>query len=96
MKIKLFIILLLLAFFKAEITHSQNDTIRGEIFSSINRKKAIVKIHIFEKGTSNRTIANKNAEMKDETTNWYVTTSEVRNLIWNGLKLVPDDYNKKN
>ena len=36
-----------------------------------------------------------NGEMKDENTNWYITTSQQRNLIWNGVKLIPDNYNKE-
>lgn len=62
MKIKLLIFFLFFAFLKAEITHSQNDTIRGKIFSSVNRKIPKGEIYIFEKGTSNGTIANKNGE----------------------------------
>lgn len=34
-------------------------------------------------------------EMKDETTNWYITTSQQRDLQWSGIKLMPDSYNKE-
>ncbi|MFD2564961.1 SH3 domain-containing protein [Aquimarina rubra] len=33
-----------------------------------------------------------NGEMKDEETDWYVTTSQQRNLTWDGEKLQPEDY----
>lgn len=33
-----------------------------------------------------------NGEMKDENTNWYITNSQQRNLIWDGNKLTPIDY----
>jgi len=55
MKIKLLI--LFLAFINTEYSSSQNDTIRGKIISSINMKKPIGDIYIFEKGTTNGTIA---------------------------------------
>jgi len=35
-----------------------------------------------------------NGEMKDEKTNWYITTSQQRDLIWDGKQLIPNDYNK--
>jgi hypothetical protein len=57
MKKKFVIIFVFLAFLKAEFSHSQNDTIRGKIFSSINLKKPKGDIYIFEKGTSNGIIA---------------------------------------
>ena len=34
-------------------------------------------------------------EEKDEESNWYITTSQKRNLIWNGTELIPNDYNKE-
>ncbi len=37
-----------------------------------------------------------NGEMKDEKTDWYITTSQQRNLIWDGKKLIPNDYDKSN
>ena len=57
MKIKFVIIFTFLAFLKAEFSHSQNDTIKGKIFSSVNMKKPKGDIYIFEKGTSNGIIA---------------------------------------
>lgn len=53
MKAKYVILILFLAFLKVEFSYSQNDTIRGKIFSSINMKKPKGEIYIFEKGTSN-------------------------------------------
>jgi hypothetical protein len=58
MKIKFVIIFIILAFLKAEYSHSQNDTIKGKIFSSVSMKKPKGEIYVFEKGTSNGTIAN--------------------------------------
>jgi hypothetical protein len=57
MKIKFVIIFIILAFLKAEYSHSQNDTIKGKIFSSVSMKKPKGEIYIFEKGTSNGIIA---------------------------------------
>ena len=57
MKIKFIIILLFLAFIKVEFSYSQKDTIKGKIFSFVNRKKPKGEIYIYEKGTSNGTIA---------------------------------------
>ena len=57
MKIKFIIILLFLAFIKVEFSYSQKDTIKGKIFSFVNREKPKGEIYIYEKGTSNYTIA---------------------------------------
>jgi hypothetical protein len=57
MKIKFIIIFMISAFLKAEYSHSQNDTIRGKVFSSVSMKKPKGEIYIFEKGISNGTIA---------------------------------------
>jgi len=35
-----------------------------------------------------------NGEEMDEKTNWYITTSQKRELVWNGKKLIPDNYNQ--
>ena len=54
---KFVIIFIFLAFLKAEFSYSQSDTIKGKIFSSISLKKPKGNIYIFEKGTTNETIA---------------------------------------
>ena len=57
MKIKFIVILLFLAFIKVEFSYSQKDSIKGKIFSFVNREKPKGEIYIYEKGTSNGTIA---------------------------------------